>query len=199
MTPIDLTGIESTYAAAGYGAVLYGLVRVMQPKVAVELGTYQGYSGLHIAAGVRENDAATVCLVDLWDKYLHRHCSLDVTRQNFARNGFRSLKGCNVVFCEEDAVLASCRFADGSVDFLHVDLANDGLVLAEVFEVWEPRLSSRALVVIEGGSTERDAVEWMGKYNKEPIGWWLNSPWVLDRFSCLTLEPFPSMTLMRRR
>lgn len=196
---LDLTGIESSYAAAGYGAVLYGLVRVMQPRVSVELGTYQGYSGLHIAAGVRENAAAMVCLVDLWSDYPHRHCSQDVTRQNFARNGFRRLKGCDVLFYHEDAVLASTRFANGTVDFLHVDLSNDGAKLGDVFQAWEPKLSPRALAVIEGGAVERDNVAWMLKYLKMPIGGFLATPWVADRFACLTLEPFPSMTIMRRR
>ena len=53
--------------------------------------------------------------------------------------------------------------------------------------------------VIEGGSPARDRIEWMTTYNKPPLRSWLESPWVTERFSWLTFEPFPSLTLMRRR
>lgn len=200
---LDLDGIESSYKKAGYGSVFYALVRTHRPKLVVELGTYLGYSGLHVAAALRANapDESELHLIDLWDGYRYRHCSMAVAKAHFARNGLLGLPHCPVQFVNADALSAADRFSDGTVDLLHIDISNDGAKLADVVPVWERKLSRapNALVLLEGGSPQRDRVEWMVKYDKPPIRPWLESPWVSERFFAFTFEPFPSLTLLRRR
>jgi len=202
-SPLVLDGVESSYKEAGYGSLFYSLVRTHKPQLVVELGTYFGYSGLHMAAGLRDNAPlqSALHLIDLWDSYPYRHCSMADTKAHFARNGLLSVSHCAVNFLNADAAAACATFADGSVDFLHIDISNDGAKMAEVVPLWERKLNREpnALLVIEGGSPARDRIEWMTTYNKPPLRSWLESPWVTERFSWLTFEPFPSLTLMRRR
>ncbi len=40
----EIDSLPSSYSFRGYGAVIYALVRVLQPRSAVEIGIYQGYS-----------------------------------------------------------------------------------------------------------------------------------------------------------
>jgi predicted O-methyltransferase YrrM len=199
---LDLDGVESSYKEAGYGSLFYALIRTHRPRLVVELGSYLGYSGLHMAAGLRDNAplAGALHLVDLWDSYPYRHCSMADTKAHFAKNGLLEVPHCAVRFLNADAAAACATFADGSVDFLHIDISNDGAKMAEVVPLWERKLSREpnALLVVEGGSAARDRIEWMTTYNKPPLRSWLESPWVMERFSWFTFEPFPSLTLLRR-
>lgn len=201
---LDLTGVESSYKEASYGDVFYGLVRTHRPKLIVELGTYLGYSALHMAAAMRDNNTAVegaLYLLDLWDDYPYRHCSIANTKSHFTRNGLLSMPHCPVHFMNGDAAGTVENFSDGAVDLLHIDISNDGAKMAEIVPLWERKLSNspNTLMILEGGSSARDRVDWMMKYKKLPIRPWLESRWVTERFSWLTLEPFPSLTLLRRR
>jgi predicted O-methyltransferase YrrM len=200
---LHLNGIESSYKEAGYGSLFYSLVRIHKPRLIVELGTYLGYSGLHMAAALRDNGTpeSRLCLIDLWDTYPYRHCPKEQTEQAFRRNGLLSLPHCKVEFTNADAGKVAETFADGAIDLMHIDISNDGEKMTALMPVWEKKLSlaPNALIVMEGGSQARDRVEWMTKYNKAPLRPWLESSWVMERFSHFTFEPFPSLTLLRRR
>ena len=79
-----------------------------------------------------------------------------------------------------------------SVDILHIDLGNHGKILEQIIPYWLPKVKS--LVILEGGSEERDNVEWMKKYNKQPIRNWLAKN--QDKFKYIILKNFPSLTLI---
>lgn len=51
-------------AAATYGDLLYGLVRALKPTVALEIGTYKGFSALCIAKALHENKNGLLHIVD---------------------------------------------------------------------------------------------------------------------------------------
>jgi predicted O-methyltransferase YrrM len=203
VTALDLDGVESSYKEAGYGNLFYSLVQIYKPRLIVELGAYHGYSGLHIAAALRDHEPAEsrLCLVDLWDEYPYRHCSQAQTEETFRRNGLLPPPNCKIEFINADAGKIAGTFDDRSIDLLHVDISNDGEKMSTLMPIWEKKLNlgPNALVVMEGGSAARDRVEWMTKYNKLPLRPWLESPWVAERFSSFTFEPFPSLTLLRRR
>jgi hypothetical protein len=58
----------------------------------------------------------------------------------------------------------------------------------------------RQLIVIEGGSSERDKVEWMIKYKKMPIKSWLKDfKSKHPDIEYLTVESFPSLTIIRKK
>lgn len=201
MTPLDLTGVKSSYQQNNWGSFFYGIVRALRPRQVVELGTYHGYSAVHMAAAMRDNGIrlSGINAIDLWQDYPFNRCSIDIPRTLFSRNRLDGHTEPSVFFLEEDALFASTLFRLGCIDLLHIDLSNDGSVLASMVSDWEPKLADDGVILIEGGSVERDDVEWMHKYGKRPIREWLMSPWVNKHFNWVTLDPFPSLTIMRRR
>lgn len=194
----DTSGIDSSYVANGYGLLFYTLTRLYRPKIAVELGSLAGYSGLHIAAAMRDNAVPGhhLSLVDLWEGYAFRRCSLTDIQNNFRRDGLLDQNWRWINFMQMNASDAAKLFRDKTVDLLHIDISNDGIKLAETFSAWTPKLADGAVVIVEGGSFERDHVEWMTEYAKAPIQSWLET---MTDWHQWTLEPFPSVTLMRKK
>jgi len=199
MVQLELEGICSSYSDNSFGSIFYSLVRITRPGIAVELGTYMGYSALHIAAALRDNmSSASLYMVDLWDEYPYTHCSLDLTRSHFERNGLLNDSSVDLHFINSDAYAAVDRFERETLDFLHVDLSNDGNSLSTCMDLWYDRLKPGATTVFEGGSEERDRHDWMVQYSKTPIASFLTSDWYRDRFESITLQPFPSLTIARK-
>lgn len=204
MTPqiLNLDDVDSSYSDENYGDLLYGLIRTHNPKLVVELGTYKGYSALHFAAALRDNKSLSqLHLLDLWEQYPYRHCSLEETRTAFDKNHLLDMPGCEILFHDIDAFKGSTKFGSGTIDFLHVDVSNTGANLEPLLKHWTPKLtrSKKTLVLLEGGSAERDQISWMMEYNMEPIATFLNSKWLNDRFSYFCFQPFPSITVLRFR
>jgi hypothetical protein len=178
-------------------------VRSHTPKLAVELGVFQGYSSLHIAAAMRDNDSieSQLHLIDLWETYPYRHCTQDTTKQNFEKNNLLTLPNTKVQFSEEDAKKSHQEYANKSIDFLHIDISNTGEKLSELLDLWIPKISTdpNAIIVLEGGSDERDQIPWMQEYSSTPIRDLLKSTGFNERYEHFCLHPFPSITLLRLR
>lgn len=58
---------------------------------------------------------------------------------------------------------------NNSIDIIHIDIANNGDVYEYSIQHYLPKLSSSGIMILEGGSKERDEVDWMNKYNKPKI------------------------------
>jgi len=78
-----------------------------------------------------------------------------------------------------------------TVDYLHVDISNNGDTYCKIFEQWESKVTK--VIVLEGGSAGRDRIEWMIKYGKPPICEALveiRMQW--PGWNIFVLDPFPS-------
>ena len=200
MLNLDLNGVESSYRSSHLGPLLYGLVRSHTPRLVVELGTYHGYAALHFAAALRDNmTRSRLHLIDLWNLYPYRHCSIESAQDNFSRNDLLNLPDCEVSFKEGDAFQSSSDYADEGIDLLHIDISNTGDKLKQLLEVWTPKMSRNpnTLIILEGGSKERDEVAWMVEHQMTPIQSLLSSKWFVERFSHFCFEPFPSLSVLR--
>lgn len=199
MVKLDLSDVNSSYREFDFGSLFYALLRVNRPTSVVELGTLMGYSALHLASALRDNTGvqSELTLIDLWDKYPYRHCSQATTENNFKKNNLIDLPNCKVSFRNEDGLSSSVHFADQSIDCLHIDTSNDGTSLELTLEKWYAKLCPDALLLLEGGSEERDRIDWMQKYSKKPIRAFLNSDWFRRRFEFTVITPFPSLTIAR--
>jgi hypothetical protein len=183
--------LDSSYKDHGYGHLLYALARVLKPDRCVELGVFQGYSLLCVAAALRDNGHGAIEGFDLFEDYPHRHVAYADAAANIRASGLHD----RAVAHQADALTAHERH--GRVDWLHVDISNHGETYRDVFAHWEPKVTQ--VMVFEGGSAERDQVEWMVAYRKPPIapavealrrshrGWKFASLW-----------PYPSLTLALR-
>lgn len=190
----------SSYKDNDFGTVLYNMVTVYPPAVAVELGVLEGYSTYHIARGLRKNHevhAANVKLdaYDLFENYPHRHSTEDVVKKNL-KDGLSDWVNLEMI----DAYKVHDKYEDGSVYFLHVDLSNTGMVLRRIIQLWDRKMVIGGMICFEGGSEERDNVEWMKKYNAAPIRDEVeNNPTIQRRYVYCTYLKYPSMTVFLKK
>ena len=184
----------SSYEPNNYGDFFYSLVRVYQPETVVELGTEAGFSAYHLARGLRTNGKGHLYCYDLWEKYDAQKYGFYSISKSTAEDNLREYK--NTIGLNLTNAIGIDR-AYQTVDILHVDLHNDGEILNRIVPAWIDKV--RQLVVIEGGSAERDRVEWMIKFNKAPIKKWLEDFSRRGDIEYLTLEPFPSVTIIRKK
>ena len=188
----EIQMLQSSYSANGYGRVLYALARVLRPLTAVEIGILQGFSLLSIAAALRDNAGGHITGCDLFEAYPYRHADRDQVSRQVAALGLQPW----VTLVSGDAHEVHARW--DAVDYLHVDVSNTGDTYRRIFANWSTKV--RQVIVLEGGSAERDTVAWMREFDKPPI---VPAVHELQRaypqWSFTVLRPFPSMTIACNR
>lgn len=170
---------------------IYNAVRYIKPDVCVELGTLAGYSAYCIATALVDNAKGTLDCYDLWEKYQFNHVSKAQATVN--------LFGLPVKLIEQDAYEACKNYQDNSVDFLMVDISNDGETYKRILTDWYYKLTTGATVMLEGGCKERDEVFWMQNYNKKPIQKVFKDPDILEKYAITNIGCFPSITVAKRK
>jgi len=186
--------VRTSYKKNEFGEIFYRLMRTYKPETVVELGVLDGYSTLHLAKGLSINGSGRLWGYDLWDDYDYKHGDMDEVYEMLRENRLSSY----VTLMKGDAFDVHDEWADYEIDFLHVDISNDGKVIREIMELWHPKVSG--IIVFEGGSEERDNVEWMDKFDKESIVEELRTNKLInDNYVYYTYNDFPSMTIMFRR
>lgn len=183
--------IESSSWDRMYGFFFYGLVRGLKPDRCVELGTYAGFSAYWISLALKHNAFGQLDCYDLWGKYPYNHVEMEVAQKN--------LEGLPVNLHQEDASLVYAHYKPLMVDLLMVDLSNDGFTYRKILDDWYSKLSPGAIVLMEGGTEERDKVSWMIEYKKEPIKKVLKDDLITERYNFITLTPFPGLTIFTKR
>ncbi|MBI2049654.1 class I SAM-dependent methyltransferase [Candidatus Roizmanbacteria bacterium] len=180
---------HSSYEKNNYGDFFYALMRIYQPQKVVELGTKAGYSAYHIARALNDNGNGSLDCYDLWEDYQFNSVPQSVAEKNLKE--FKDLISLN----SGNAIGVDKKYK--TVDILHVDLNNEGGILEKIIPRWIEKI--RQIIIIEGGSSERDRVEWMIEYNKMPLRKWLED-FTRDRgdIEYFTIEPYPSVTIIRK-
>lgn len=179
----------SSYKKNSYGDFFYALIRVYQPEKVVELGTKAGYSAYHIARGLRANGQGSLDCYDLWENYQFNSVPKSVAQENLKE--FKDIVSLTLT----DAIGIEKRYK--TIDILHIDISNEGGILEKIVPGWIDKIGQ--VIIIEGGSAERDNIEWMIKFKKIPIKKWLED---FSRrrgdIEYFTIEPFPSVTIIRK-
>ena len=162
--------MRSSYKKNNYGSVLSSFVIGRKPQVCVELGVLDGYSTVHIATALKFNDQSFgvkgfLYCWDLWENYEYKHGNKRKVEKELSNYKVTPI----VQLSHGDAFEATNFFPEISIDFLHVDISNDGDTLKKIMEVWDLKMKPFSTIVFEGGSEERDNIKWMIKYNKKSI------------------------------
>lgn len=160
---------HSSYEDNNYGDLFYALMRIYQPEKVVELGTKDGYSAYHIARGLQANGKGTLDCYDLFENFKEYYgissASKADAQQNLAE--FKQIISLTLA----DAIGIDKKYH--SVDILHVDLENSDRVLEKIIPAWIDKV--RQLIIIEGGSIERDKVDLSTDHIKMPAADWINT------------------------
>jgi hypothetical protein len=209
--------MRSSYAQNNYGDILKQYVIAWRPASFVELGVLDGYSTLAIAQGIKElerlektrgndNPWAKLHAYDLFDDYKFNHGNQEEVQKMLADNNVADsvilAKGDAYKVCENypDTIINSAGEPGRGVEFLHIDISNNGKVVHDIMELWHPKIGARGLIFIEGGSEERDNIDWMKKYGFPPIREEINTnPLINKYYDYATYFKFPSLTVLLRK
>jgi predicted O-methyltransferase YrrM len=193
--------MRSSYIKNDFGSVFRALILSHKPKLAVECGVLDGYSTFHIAHAIRFNRITRdikcpFFAYDLWEEYDYKHGDFIEVENMLEERGLGDY--CNLT--EGDAFEVVDIFDRGSVDFLHMDISNNGDTLLKTIQVWGKKISTNGVIAFEGGSEERDNVEWMLKYDFRSIrDVLMNEPEVYENWAFQVFNTFPSMTLLWKK
>lgn len=196
--------MRSSYIENNYGNVFKALILAQKPAIVVECGVLDGYSTINIAHALRANRIGSgICsrfvAYDLWDGYDWKHGDFENVATLLREAG---LLNHYVNLHYGDAFESANNFNDYTVDFLHMDISNDGRVLEKTLQIWGPKMEQGGLIAFEGGSTKRDNIDWMVKFNKRPIVPVLEKllyPPMSAEWSFQVFTDYPSMTLICKR
>lgn len=132
----DVTVPEITGHTNPYYALFFTLTEYYKPKVVVELGSWRAYAAAHFAAG---NSDTQVFTVDIHkdDQVAHR------IAQEVAGNMD------NLTFIHGWTWDVVDQFDDKSIDILFIDAWHEYEYVVREWELYEPKLSNNALVIMD--------------------------------------------------
>ena len=171
-----------------FGDIISAITFLKKPQKIVECGILEGYS----LSKFIENSSPNTQIVayDIFDKFNGNHAIKDKIIKQFSPH-----KNVNIEYGDFYNVFK--LHENKSIDILHIDIANNGDVYEFMFQNYVDKLKDDGIILMEGGSEERDNIEWMIKYNKSKI-----KP-VLEKYSenydIKTIGKIPSITIIKKK
>ena len=108
--------------------------------------------------------SAKVYAHDLFDEYEYRSCSMTKVWDNLNKYGVQDYVQLKLMSFD--------RWLNRMEDFdlMHIDISNNGDVIEKVYNRLSQNKSVKTgPIFFEGGTQERDKVEWMIEYNKREM------------------------------
>lgn len=177
----------SSYQSSTVFSLVFELIAKARPvNKFVEIGILDGYSLSEFLRFIPPSAPVIAC--DIFEQFNGNHSNYDKMIQKFAAYE-------NVTILRMDFNDAHTMFND--IDIMHIDIANTGNTYKFAVENYLPKITPGGFMILEGGSNERDNVDWMIKYNKPPIKPYVDS---LKRsnFEVHSIDIFPSITILRK-
>jgi len=164
-----------------FGDVLDSIVFTLNPKKIVEVGILEGFSLKRFTES--SNKDTIIDAYDIFEEFSGNHAKKD-----------------NIIALFKDYPNVSINYGDfydvhkniSDIDIIHIDIANNGNVFEYAIKHYLPKLSDNGVMIMEGGSKQRDNVEWMIKYNKPMI-----QP-VIKKYGLKIIGTFPSITIIKK-
>jgi len=164
-----------------YGDLIEGITYAVNPKKIVEIGILDGYSLKHFINS--STNTTIIKAYDIFEEFNGNHGNKDKLIKDFEHH-----KNVSIEYGDFYKLNNSLE----EIDILHIDIANNGDVYDFAIKNYLPKLSKNGIMILEGGSEERDNVEWMTKYNKPSI-----QP-IVKKYNMKVIGTFPSITLFRK-
>ena len=173
--------MRSSYKSNSFSDIFKTLCELYKPKSILEIGILDGYSLMSFVESVSEK--TDIVAIDLFNLYEFKKSEKNEIEKKFKEN--KNVKIFQGNFYE---FYKTC----GNFDLVHIDISNDGDIYEFAIKNYFPK-TNKALV-LEGGSEERDSVDWMSKYNKRKINPYLQK--ISTSYSIETINKFPSLTII---
>jgi len=169
-----------------YGDFFKQLCFVKNPSYIVEFGILDGFSLKSMQVSTSKN--CRIDVFDIFDEFVGNKANL-IDIQNKFKDDSR------IHINKENFYSSTERFQDNSIDILHVDIANTGDIYDTLVKLTK-KLKDDGILILEGGSKERDEIEWMKKYDKKSLHEMIQR---LDMYENITLGTMPSITFLRKK
>lgn len=139
--------LRSPYAWVEHIPFAFHLMKLLRPRLLVELGVHTGNSFSAFCQAARELQTTTVCYgVDTWQGDEHAGFYDDSIFEDLVRDT-------NLSYSEFATLLrmkfddALSAFSDSSIDLLHVDGLHTYEAVKHDFDTWLPKVSERGVVL----------------------------------------------------
>lgn len=168
-----------------FGDLLKIITVLINPKKIVEFGILDGFS---LKAFADSNNNCIIEGYDIFEDFIGNSPNMNALNDVFKDKN-------NVSIMKRDFYKSVDLFENQSIDIIHIDIANNGDVYEFAIKNYIQKLSPNGIMLLEGGSEERDNVEWMIKYNKPKIKPILEK--YQNDYKISTIDKFPSLTIIQ--
>lgn len=184
----------SSYKKANYSLIFAHLVKKYRPKRISEFGVLGCYSFLSFALAIQKNSLdSEVHGYDLFEDYPYTKFKLSDAKSLVLKYIKRDIAYLHKVNVFNSNIIPEEL---GISSMAHIDLSNDGDTYEHFLNYMETH--TNFCLIFEGGSKERDLVEWMVKYKKKPINNILEKSAKLESLSIVVINDFPSLTIVTK-
>lgn len=173
--------MRSSYKLNNYENEFIKLCKKYNPKSILEIGILDGYSLSSFTKFCSKDVKITA--IDLFEDY-----EFHSNKELFIKNSFKKYENVKILKKNYYSFYKGMK----NYDLIHIDISNDGDILE--FAINNYLDKTNKVMLFEGGSVERDNVEWMLKYKKKPI-----NPVIFKYSKVLkikTINKFPSLTII---
>lgn len=169
-----------------YSDIIAAICYSKNPSIIVEFGILDGFS---LTAFAMSAPNSNITAYDIFDDFNGNHANKNIIEK------FSQYKNVTIQYGNFYEKLKTLK--DESIDILHIDIANCGDVFEHAITFGIKKLIKNGIMLLEGGSEERDNVPWMKKYNKKSIVNYLKTLY-LPNISVNVLKKYPSMTIITK-
>lgn len=178
--------MNSSYLnSLNYKDVFETILYFNKPKNLLEIGILDGFS-LEIFA--KHNDKTKIQAYDIFEDFNGNHA-----KKEKLLTYFKHYKNVSIDYGD---FYNLSNTINSKFDIIHIDIANNGDVYEYAIEHYLSKLNDNGILLMEGGSKERDQIEWMKKYNKPLIHPVLCK--YKNDYNILTIGTVPSITLIQK-
>ena len=164
-----------------YGDIFEIILFLNKPKSILEIGILDGFS-LDIFAKNTSSDTI-IEAYDIFDEFNGNCASKD-----FLLNKFKSYSNIKIEYGDFYKLHKNIN----NFDLIHIDIANNGDVIEYALNNYISKLNENGIIIFEGGSIERDNIEWMIKYDKPKI-----NP-IVEKYNLKLIGSFPSVCIYKK-
>lgn len=182
---------KSSYRLNNFDLVFRSVCFSMNPKLIVEVGILNGFS-----LECMVNSVSSECEILAYDLFDDQPEGSHSSHPEYINIKNKFEKYDNIKIDKVDFLNVPFLLKNESVDICHVDIHNDGEVYEYSIKKYISKLRKGGILILEGGSEERDKVGWMKSLDRRSISPYLKS--LEDDYDIMLLDKWPSMTIIRK-
>lgn len=177
---------SSYFNSLNYKDIFETILFLVKPKNILEIGILDGFS-LELFA--KYSKETKIQAYDIFEDFNGNHANKEKLLTYF--------KDYTNVFIKYGDFYKLYDVINDTFDIIHIDIANNGNVYEYAINKYLLKLNKNGIIILEGGSKERDEITWMKKYNKSKINPILNK--YKNVYNIINIGSIPSITLIQKK